>query len=158
MITRPMDWALAFLGGVLLALMINYNSLLARFTSPIFASWIAHGIGTVGALTLVALLFLKKIGPKKAETKRNRSRTPFWIYLGGVPGTLTVIFAAITVNSSLSLSGSIALMLVGQVAFGILSDFFGWFGLKKRRITFADFGVALLILAGSMCIIFGRVQ
>lgn len=151
---RSTDWLLAVAGGILLALMINCNSLLARHTTPIFASWAAHGLGAAAAFAMV-MLCSRLAGPRRGD-EEPRGKAPLWFYLGGVPGALTVALAAITVNSVLSLSGTIAIMLVGQVLFGIVLDHFGLLRTPKRRIVAADFLVALLVLTGSGLIIFGR--
>lgn len=137
---------LAIAGGVLLALMIEFNSLLARFTSPVYASWVAHGLGGLAALALVAVF---------ARARALPGRPPLWFYLGGIPGALTVILAAIAVNSRLALSGTIALMLVGQVVFGMLSDHFGLFRTPRRRLVLMDLVVSVAVLGGSALIIFG---
>jgi transporter family-2 protein len=155
MIGRSADWLLALLGGLLLALLINYNSLLAKHTTPIFASFIAHGIGAVAAFFLIAI-GSQIAGFSSGEIAHSAIKGRSWIYLGGIPGAFTVILAGITVNSKLALSGTIALMLVGQVLFGIISDCFGLFGTQKRGIVPIDFLVALTVLVGSALIIFGR--
>jgi transporter family-2 protein len=152
-IGRPTDWIVALAGGVLLALMIDYNGLLAKHTAPLYASWVAHGLGAVAALVLV-VLYARMARAPSTQAKRPRAKRPLWLYLGGIPGAFTVFLAAITVNSSLALSGTIALMLVGQVLFGIASDHLGLFRTPKRSIVPADFLVALSILAGSALIIF----
>lgn len=153
MIGRPTDWAVALAGGVLLALMIDYNSLLAKHTAPLYASWVAHGLGAVAALVLV-LLYSRATRAPATDAKPERAKRPLWLYAGGIPGAFTVVLAAITVNSSLALSGTVALMLVGQVLFGIASDHLGLFRTPRRRIVPADFLAALSILAGSALIIF----
>jgi bacterial/archaeal transporter family-2 protein len=150
---RSTDWLLAIAGGVLLALMIHYNSLLAHHTTPVFASWVAHGLGAVAALALVAI-HARMAGPSAPVTEPH-TRPPLWFYAGGIPGTFTVILAAITVNSSLALSGAIAFMLVGQVIFGIASDHLGLFRTPRRRIAGTDLLGALAVLGGSTLIIFG---
>ncbi|WP_394841188.1 DMT family transporter [Pendulispora brunnea] len=150
---RSADWILAVAGGALLAVMIHYNSVLAKHSSPVMASWMAHGIGTLGALVLVvagARIFRPK-GPNPMPAK-----APGWAYLGGIPGAFTVWLAAVTVNSKLGLSGTLALMLVGQVIFGILSDRFGLFGVPKRRFVLKDLFVVLAVLSGSAILIFFR--
>ncbi|SRR6266545_5879179 len=148
MIGRSADWLLAVAGGVLLALMIEFNSLLARFTSPVYASWVAHGLGGVAALALVAAF-------ARARVRKLPERPPLWFYLGGIPGAFTVILAAVAVNSRLALSGTIALMLVGQVVFGMLSDHFGLFRTPRRRLVLMDLVVSIAVLGGSALIIFG---
>ncbi|WP_027708903.1 DMT family transporter [Zooshikella ganghwensis] len=156
MIDRLKDWLLAIAGGVLLALMIEYNSLLAKHTTPYIASWVAHGMGAIVALVLVFLTMMA-LRPRQKENKSPPpSKLPVWFYLGGIPGAFTVVLAAIAINGSLSLSEAIALMLVGQVIFGMLSDHFGLFLVLKRRIILKDFLVVTCVLTGSAMIIFGR--
>lgn len=156
--TRSTDWIVAIAAGLLLALMIEYNSALAEDTTPVFASWVAHGLGAATALVIVALFARRP--PAAGDVTVDRSsqagaKTPLWFYLGGIPGALTVILAAMTVNSSLALSGTVAVMLVGQVFFGMVSDHAGMFRTAKRRFVRADFVVVLSILTGSALIIFG---
>ncbi len=153
MIGRSMDWILAFMGGALLALMIQYNSQMAQSTNPIMASWTAHGLGMV--LSFLFVLIQMSMNIEKGINKKN-FKLPLWLCLGGIPGACTVILASMIVNSGLNLSVSIALMLVGQVVFGIFSEALGLFGIRKRRIGPADFFVPLCILSGATLIIFGR--
>ncbi|MEX2980851.1 DMT family transporter [Streptomyces sp. C36] len=157
MFGRSTDWVLGIAAGALLALMIHYNSLLAEHTTPTFASWTAHGLGAVVALLLVLLTGARLSRRRRAdgEERSAPTRVPRWVYLGGIPGAFTVILAAVTVNGSLSLSGTIAMMLVGQIVFGLVSDHFGLFNSPKRRIVPMDGLVALCVLAGSALIIFG---
>lgn len=94
--------------------------------------------------------------PSYSAPRPSSARTPRWAYLGGLPGALTVVLAAITVNSPLALSGSLALMLTGQVLFGMLADSCGWFGSLKRRLSLNDIVATLLILCGCALLIFLR--
>lgn len=142
---------LALTAGALLALMISINSVLASYNSPLLASWVAHGIGAITAWLL--LLLLNRRPPKSSPSSVT---VPRWAYFGGIPGALTVVLAAITVNSPLALSGSLALMLTGQVLFGMLSDSCGWFGVMKRRLNANDIIATLLILSGCALLIFLR--
>jgi transporter family-2 protein len=145
------DWTLGVAAGVLLTLMIEYNSILTFKTAPIFASWIVHGVGALASL--VILIFFVK----KSEANENKfSNAPVWYYLGGLPGAITVILSSIAINSGLTLSESIALMLVGQVIFGMLSDHFGILGIAKRKIEKMDCCAALFIVIGSLLIMIGR--
>lgn len=144
------DWVLALIGGLLLALMINYNSVIAKHSTPLFASWITHGIGSISALFLI-VAFKQIRKPASFSVKGPR-----WAYLGGIPGAITVVLASITVNSYLGLSGTLVLMLVGQIIFSIISDIFGLFGTLKRNLTWTDFFVVLSIFGGSGLIIFSK--
>ena len=150
---RLADWLLALAGGSLLAVMIDFNGLVAKRSTPLFASWTAHGSGAVAALFLV-IISSKAFWPASKGVRHRSARGPLWAYLGGIPGALTVVLAAITVNSRLALSGTLALSLVGQVCFGIASDHFGLFGMSKRRLALNDFYVVLSVLTGSAFLIF----
>ena len=150
--SHTFNYAIAISAGMLLALMIAYNSQLAGYSSPVAAAWIAHGIGTVVAILLVFVLTGKQKKSLKVENK-----PPLWSYLGGVPGALTVVLAAITVNSRLGLSSSLALMLVGKIMFGFFCDGLGLLGAKKRRLRFYDFIIGFTIFIGSLLIITFRV-
>ena len=145
-----MDWITAFSAGVLLAFMLNCNALLAKHTSPVFASWTAHGLGAAAGLLLVALQARRGKPAAPAAAK-----PPRWAYWGGLPGALTVVLAGITVNSRLALPGTVAFMLAGQVVFGLASDGLGLFGVAKKRIGTLDLAAGFTILAGSTLIIFG---
>lgn len=149
---RFSDPLLALTAGALLALMISVNSGLASYNSPLFASWVAHGVGAIAAWLLLQMLPLRPTPLSSGAAVV----APRWAYFGGIPGALTVIVAAITVNSPLALSGSLALMLTGQVLFGMLSDSRGWFGVIKRRLRANDIIATLLILFGCALLIFVR--
>ena len=144
---RSADGILALAAGMLLALMIRQNSALAKDTTPLFASWMAHGIGAIASLGLVLA----------AAPNKEHRKAPAWAYLGGVPGALTVVLAAITVNSRLALSGTLALSLVGQVLWGLFLDHFGLLGVPRRRLMLQDLWVVLSVSAGSGLLIFSRI-
>lgn len=158
-VAHSIDWLFALGGGALLAGMINLNSQLAKYTTPIHASWIAHGLGSVAALLLVFLYSILSISKSRSANPPPGNhpkplQKPIWAYFGGVPGAFTVILAAIAVNSRLALSGAVALMLVGQVIFGMISDRFGLFGVPRKKIRVTDLFVVFFILSGSWILIF----
>ncbi|MGW5971269.1 DMT family transporter [Streptomyces sp. NPDC055186] len=152
---RVTDWLLALAGGVVLTLMTEFNSQLAHHTTAVFASWAAHGIGAVVALGLVAVTARATRRARPKPQLRKLERTPRWFYLGGIAGAFVVILSAISVNSELALSGTIALMLTGQVLFGIASDQWGLLRIPRLRVTPTALGTAALVLAGSVLIVIG---
>lgn len=155
MSAKPINWTVSFalVAGVVLAVMTDWNSQLARYSSPLFASWTAHGVGTVSSLLIVLLLSL---WGKTQNTELVRERWPLWSYLGGIPGAFTVLLAAITVNSALGLAGTLALLLVGQMTFGVLADRFGFFRLQHRRPQIRELIGFAFVLIGSVIIIMAR--
>jgi len=144
---------LALIAGAVLAIMTDWNSQLARHSSPLFASWTAHGVGAVASTILVTLL---PAGRSVVPTKASAQRWPMWSYLGGIPGSFTVLLAGITVNRDLGLTGTLALSLVGQMAFGVVADRFGLFRLQRRRPQVRESSAFALVLAGSLVIIMAR--
>ncbi|NGN40759.1 DMT family transporter [Mesorhizobium sp. CGMCC 1.15528] len=149
---NPLHLLAAFGSGGLLTLMIHFNGELARYGNALFASWTAHGTGTIAALIFLAVLWRRA-----PAGNAPKIRTPLWAYLGGVSGAATVMFSSIAVNSPLALSGTLALGLVGQMIFSLAADRWGLFGLPMRRPGARDFAALGLVLAGSAIIIlFGK--
>ena len=152
---RRSDGVLALAAGVVLAMMIDRNSALARHSSPLFASWVAHGIGAIASLLFVMAWAIasRRVGGGLAASP---ARGPLWAYFGGIPGAMTVLLAAITVNGPLGLAGTLALMLVGQMIFGMIADGLGWLGMARRTFTQRDLFAAALVIAGGAMIILSR--
>lgn len=146
---NPVHLAAAFGTGCLLTLMVYFNGELGRYGNALFASWAAHGTGTVAAVIVLAVLWLRRQPAAAAKP-----RAPLWAYLGGISGAITVILTSLTVNSPLALSGTLALGLAGQVIFGLAADRWGFFGMPRRKAVLRDFAALGLIVAGSALIIF----
>jgi transporter family-2 protein len=143
----------AFATGGLLTLMVHFNGELGRYGTPVFASWAAHGTGTVAAAIWLGLTWLMtRNAPAPAGS--GKPKAPLWAYLGGISGAITVILTSITVNSPLALSGTLALGLAGQVGFGLVADRWGLFGMPRRKSDLRDYAALALIVAGSAVIIF----
>jgi transporter family-2 protein len=145
---NPLHLAAAFGTGCLLTLMVHFNGELGRYGNALFASWAAHGTGTVAALALLAILW-----PRRKPETAAKPKAPLWAYLGGLSGAVTVILTSMTVNSPLALSGTLALGLAGQVIFGLAADRWGFFGLPRRKAELRDYAALGLIVAGSALII-----
>lgn len=156
--TRSRDYVLALVSGAILTLMVLFNGQFAQNGTALFASWAAHGLGLVTALALLVLLPSARGVAACGTTgraKTGRARVPFWAYLGGLSGAVTVMATSTTVNSALMLSGTLALGILGQVGFGLASDHFGLFGMPRRRPGGRDLMALALVLSGSALIIFG---
>ncbi|MCB1198610.1 MAG: DMT family transporter, partial [Deltaproteobacteria bacterium] len=113
---------------------------------PVWASFITHLVGTLAALGMLMLL--------RQSKNEEKTQAPLWSYAGGVLGAGTVILANITFNSTLGISGSIVLMLLGQTLFSILIDHFGWMGVAKRTIYPVEYLQVALICLGSGVLVF----
>lgn len=137
--------------GGLLSLMVQLNGTLARFSNSFYSSWVAHGSGMVAALIILVIVRKYRVLPL-----RGAKAVPFWAYLGGIAGAITVILTSHGVNSPVGLAGTLALGLVGQAFFGLIADRFGLLGLPKRRLRIHDFAALCLVLMGSMVILYSR--
>lgn len=140
----------AISSGLLLSLMISINAELAGATSAFQASWIAHGIGCIVALLLYTAF--KKGG---ITAIRHDVHTKYWF--GGVPGALIVVISSITVQSYIGLTGTLALALIGQFIMSLFLEHFGWLNQPKVKINIANVFPTLLVMLGSILIIYGKV-
>lgn len=162
MLKQASDKLIALFAGGLLALMIAINSDLALVNTPLQASWVAHGIGALVAMCLVGIgsvcfqsLARSNRHHSNGEIERKTSASlSYWAYLGGLPGSLTVALAAMTVNSEIGLSGTLACALIGQIIFGMISDHLGLFNSQKKAFVIADLFKVIPIIAGSFILIF----
>jgi transporter family-2 protein len=152
--SHPADYLLAFLSGGVLNLMVLCNGAFAVNGTALFSSFVPHATGTLAALAVLMLLpRLRGPGNMGGLTPAAGHPVPWWAWAGGLSGAVTVMFTSTTVNSPLALSGTLALGLAGQVAFGLVSDRFGWFGMPARVPSARDIGALALIVAGSLLVI-----
>jgi transporter family-2 protein len=143
---RSIPFLAALGSGALLSLMVLCNAEVTRRTDALLGSLLPHATGTVAALLLLALL------PRPAVSEPS---APRWAYLGGLSGALTVMLSSVAANTALALSGTLALGLVGQTAFALAADRWGFLGLPRRRATTRSLLSLVLILGGSAILIFG---
>lgn len=126
--------------------MVWFNGTLATTGSLLFASWVPHVTGS-----LLAIIVLLAMRPKKAKPM---TKVPWWAYLGGVSGAVTVMVTSATIQTALAISGTIALGLAGQMIFSLVADKWGMMGLPQRDPTGRDMLALALIMAGSVILIF----
>ncbi len=141
-----MLWAFALGAGILAGLGAYFNDVMVRYTGVLWAAMVTQGVGALLAGAAVALPLARKRDPSY--------RTPWWSLLGGIPAAITIVVANVTTASEIGLSGTLSLMLLGQVTFGLATDQSGLFSLPNRQPTMLDFFGVLTILTGSAVIIF----
>lgn len=135
--------SLAFVTGIILAVMISVNGGLSGYYGVFPATVIIHLVGTIFSLffTLNQYGWIKLTGFK-----------PVWIYLGGAIGVFTVVFNNLAF-SKLSVTNIIALALFGQTITALIFDHFGLLGMKKipfkktslLSLSFSLFGIWQLL-------------
>ena len=142
----------AFGSGGLLSLAVFVNGEAGRYGGAMFSSWLAHGVGMLVALVLLALVWRGQRESVNAA-KAQAGGAPLWAYLGGILGAATVMLTSTSVNSPLALAGTLALGLAGQVVLSLAADSWGLLGLPRRRLDLRDAGAVILIAGGSLLII-----
>ncbi|WP_127754413.1 DMT family transporter [Devosia sp. 1566] len=149
---NPLHLIAAFATGGLLSLAVFINGEAGRYGGPMFSSWLAHGVGMVVSVAVLAIVWRQQRASSQAAQEKA-GKAPLWAYLGGILGAATVMLTSTAVNSPLALAGTLALGLVGQVVLSLAADFWGLLGLPRRRLEWRDAAAVLLIGGGSMVII-----
>lgn len=141
-----MLWAFALGAGILAGLGSHFNDVMVRYTGILWAAMVTQAVGAILSGAVAVLPRARKADPTH--------RTPGWSLLAGLPAAVTIVVANVTTGSEIGLSGTLSLMLLGQVTFGLATDLSGLFSLPKRQPTMLDFFGVLTILTGSAVIIF----
>ena len=113
---------LAIVSGALIAVTVVQNGDLALYMGNIPATELVH---VVGLFTILLVLVIRRY-----PFRWDRA-TPWYGYLGGVLGVLTVLGSNMSF-AALGVSVSVAMMLLGQTLMGVAVDQFGLFGAKRR--------------------------
>lgn len=129
---------LALLTGVVLAVMVALNGNLAARHGIFPAAALIHMVGALFALVLCAV---------QKEKRPLWRHQPLWIYLGGAIGVLTTVFTNLAYGK-VSMTGIVALGLLGQIVTAVLVDSLGLFGMEKRPLHKASLWGLAFSLAG----------
>jgi len=117
-----MPMLLAVVAGALAAISITQNGDLALYLGNFRSTVIVHAVGLVTILLWVLL--------RRQKFRWDRT-TPWYAYLGGVLGVLTVYGCNVSF-AALGVSVPVALMLLGQTLAGAAVDQYGLLGAEKR--------------------------
>lgn len=133
-----MYYLLSLIAGSLLAFMVSSNGIVGEAAGNYASSVIIHFIGLVGVIGVLLVT--------KAKFK-NLRKLPLWMYSAGLIGIITVLFNNLT-YTSLGVSLTVALGLLGQSLTSILIDHFGLFGLPVSRFDKKKIVGFMIILGG----------
>lgn len=139
-----MYYLLSLLVGGLLAFMVSANGIVGEVAGTYASSVIIHFIGLMGVIGV--LLF------SKAKFKGLR-QIPLWMYSAGLIGIITVLFNNLT-YTTLGVSLTVALGLLGQSLTSIVIDHFGLFGLPVSRFDKKKIFGFIIILCGIIIMTF----
>lgn len=129
---------LSALIGALIALMIPLNGILAEVIGNYNASVLIHIVG------LIAVIIILIVGKFKIKIHKG---IPLYLYSAGAIGVFTVLFTNVSF-STLGVSLTIALGLLGQSITSIIIDHFGLLGMQVVKFEKKKMVGLLLIASG----------
>ena len=131
--------------GVLLGFAIRINATLGTYVGALEATFVVHLVGTVFA---VALLRTRLDG----RFARRLIRRPSHELSGGLLGVGMVLIANVVVPA-LGTALAVSLFIGADLFFSCFADHFGWFGVRRIRISWQRVGGLMLALAGILLIL-----
>ena len=137
------DSGLSLVAGIMIAVMVTANGLLAKILGPWISLAIIH---LVGFLTAGLFLIIKK------STGNILKGVPFGYLLGGAVGVITILLNNLCVNN-IGVAMTLGLALVGQIIASAAVEHFGILGMKKKKISLKKIPAYLLMIAGAAVMI-----
>lgn len=130
--------------GIIIALMVSFNGILAQGIGNYESVFIIH---LVGLVSVIILLVLRK------EKIRFKERVPIYLFSAGAIGVFVVLFNSLCINK-IGVSLTLALGLFGQSIAAVIIDHFGILGMKKNKFekkkligfTFVFAGILLMAI------------
>lgn len=123
-----------------------YGRLGVCLGSAVQASTVSFLIATV-VVAAVCVGNGKIVCVRKCFTKRN----PWWMWLGGVCGAISV-FGNAWLIPQIGVGAFFMAFLLGQMFLSFLMERYGWMGATRRPILFIQFAGIALMLAGVVMI------
>ncbi|MBS3938198.1 MAG: DMT family transporter [Peptococcaceae bacterium] len=130
---------MAFFSGVLMAVQGSMNAGLGKHVGVIRATLVVHLVGSLVALVLVFLPFLR------TPMSRKWLEVSWVYYLGGILGVGIIYLVAVSIPK-LGVAVATTLIIVGQVGTALIIDHLGLFGLLRVQFTWQK-GIGVLLLA-----------
>ena len=122
--------------------MVFLNGSLAFYLGAVPASLVVHIVGSIAALLLFKFTY-RSVG--LLDLRKYRFH---WTHLVGFFGAFAVAIIGYTVNTKIGISGTVGAAVLGQVVYGWLSDYFGFFGTPRKKPNWQDSLQALFLLLG----------
>jgi len=129
--------SLAIFDGILVALMVSFNGLLAFQLGNGPSLIVIHGIGLLGTILLLLV--------SRTSLKSIRG-LPVYLFMAGALGIFNVLFNNLSFTA-LGATLTLSLNLVGQLLASMVLDHFGLLGLALNRINSMKLlGITIMIL------------
>jgi transporter family-2 protein len=139
--------ALAPLIGALVTIMSGINSRFSEIAGPVVAVLVIHATGLIAILGISLVRRTKVRRTKVRRDKVRRTKVPLWHYLGGLVGVATV-FSSNYAFSALGASLTMAVALLGQTIFSVVTDATGMLGRTRYPLSARRLPGIALALAG----------
>lgn len=133
------------MAGALLGVANHFGGELERETTQ----WIAPALtyGVCAAAGLLGAFFHRK---NNSEDRAARG----WLWMAGVPAALGILLLGLAAKTELGMAGAAALLLLGQVAFGLIADASGAFMVSQKVVGVRYFAQLFFTLLGAAILIF----
>jgi bacterial/archaeal transporter family-2 protein len=110
----------------------------------------ATAFGAVAAAVIVCALVL--VARQGFGGVVEGFRAPPWLWLGGVMGAIVVSSITFTAPR-IGTFATIGLLIAGQLAMGVVIDYYGLFGLERIPLTAARVAGLLLLAGGALLVL-----
>lgn len=133
---------LALINGVILAIMIFLNGMLANITGPYMSTLIFH---IIGFILIIIISIIKK------NRLSNLRKLPLMFFLPGVLSVITILLNNISIPK-IGLTLTIGITLFGQLVMSSLVEHFGLFGMpvnkfkKEKTLGFSIISLGIIVM------------
>ncbi|WP_099189588.1 DMT family transporter [Tepidibacter mesophilus] len=115
---------LAIINGVVLAIMVFFNGMLANITGPYMSTLIFNVIAFVLIITISII---------KKNRLPNIKKVPLILLIPGILGVITILLNNISIPQ-IGITLAIGVSLFGQLVMSSLVEHFGLFGMPVNRV------------------------
>ena len=115
---------LALINGVILAIMVFFNGMLASITGPYMSTLIYHVLG------LVLIIFISIVKKNKLS---NLKEVPLIFLLPGILSVITILLNNISIPK-IGVTLAVGVGLFGQLVMSSFVEHFGLFGMTANKI------------------------
>lgn len=126
--TKPIYYIAAFMTGVIISVMVIFNTQLGNATN----NSLSITINQITGIVLLSLIML--LGRKNEIINPKREHAPWYNWFGGLFGLLVISINYFTVTAT-GAAIAMASAVLGQCIMGLLFDITGLMGMKKRSLT-----------------------
>ena len=141
-----MKKTLAFTNGILIAVMVLLNGVLASKVGNYLALLISYGVGLIVSFIILVI---------KKQHKDIFNNIPYYLFSASIVGVLILFLNNVCMNN-IGVALTLALGLTGQIVFSAIFEHFGFFGVIKKKLCVKKLpGYLLIIIGATLMIVMG---